>query len=301
MNNIVFNQLFNHQENQNLTDKYLTSHPEINSKIDSLLWSYNEIGDVIPQYIGKFGSGHFFPFSESRFELNCSFQLIRLSFYKHSFIALRNAFELGLLSIFWDKNDNAEEVIQNWYKSEQNTPFKKQIISGIKNIDNINEFNTYFDIFDRIEKIYSILSDYTHTKGVLFSSNKLNRANFTRFNENALLAWTKEFEKVVKLLLTVHILKYPISLQDTPIEEKFGINAPFGGFLDTYQSNQLKSVLNKDEVEVLQKICDNDENAKMQADWVNSHENITEEELKKQLSEFDEFVKTQSGVNMKKE
>jgi len=301
MNNNIFNQLFNHGENQNLTDKYLINNPEINNKIDSLLWSYNEIGDVIPQYIGKLGSGHFFPFSESHFELNCAFQLIRLSFYKHSFIALRNAFELGLLSIFWDRDDNAEEVIQNWHKSEQNTPFKRQIIEGIKKIDNINEFNTHFDIFDRIENIYGTLSDYTHTKGVLFSSNKLNRANFTRFNENALLSWTKEFEKVVKLLLTVHILKYPISIQDTPIEEKFGINGPFGGFLDTYQSNQLKSVLNSDEVKVLQRISDNDENAKLQADWVNSHENITEEELKEQLSEFNKFVKMQSGNDKKEE
>ncbi len=50
-----FGQKFNHQNNLKLSDDFLTEHPDLKEKIDDLNWAYNEIGGVIPQYIGKLG------------------------------------------------------------------------------------------------------------------------------------------------------------------------------------------------------------------------------------------------------
>jgi hypothetical protein len=295
-----FGQKFNHQNNLKLTDDFLSEHPELNKKIGDLNWAYNEIGGVIPQYIGKYGSGHYFPYMESQYELECSFQLVRLSFYKHAFISLRNAFELGLLSIYWDRNDDSEVLIKNWYKSKEDTPFKKQIIKGLSSIDNVQEFCKYYDLIERIVKIYGDLSDFNHTKGYSFSANKLNQSNFTRFNESALKEWIKYFEKVVQLLLTIHILKYPVAIQYTPMIQKFGINAPFGTFLDVEQSENIKLVLDQKELVILQQISDNDENAKTLAAWVNSHSDISDEDFKKQLDDFDESIKQMHSNNTDK-
>lgn len=281
---------FNHKDNIDLTEKYLREHPDIIKKIDKLVWAYHEIGHVIPQHIPKLFSGHNFAYSESQYEVECSYQLIKLSFYKYAFIALRNALELGLLSVYWDKDDNSEVLIQGWHSSQEDTPFKRQIVTGLKTIDNINSFYKHFDLFSRIDKLYGDLSDFTHTKGFSFSGQNLNHANFTRFNENAVLEWTNLLEQVVQVLLTVHILKYPVAIQNTPIQEKFGINGPFGGFLEVFQSEQIKDVLNPDELKIMQEISDNDEGAKSLAEWVNSHPDISEEDFKKQIEEFNEFM-----------
>jgi hypothetical protein len=289
---LIFGQKFNHQQNSELTDKFLADNPDVSNKISDLTWAYNEIGDVIPQYIGKLGSGHHFPYTESLYELESSYQLARLAFYKYALISLRNSFELGLLSIYWDRNDDSEKVITDWYKSKEDTPFKRQILKGLTDIENIKEFCKDVDLVDRANKIYGTLSDFAHTKGYSFSSHGLNNANFTRFNDKALNSWVTSMEEVVQFLLTVHILKYPVALQHTPIEQKFGINGPYGGFLDVHQSDQVKKVLPEQELTILQRISDNDSNARTLADWVNSNPDISEEDFKKQLTEFDEFVKT---------
>lgn len=282
---------FKHSENIKETEKYFTANEELHRKIDKLVWAYHEIGHVIPQHVDKVFTGHNFAYTESQYEIECSYQLLKLSFYKYSFISLRNALELGLLSIYWDKDDNSETTIQDWHSSKQDTPFKRQVIAGLKTIDNINQFCNYFDLFAKIDKLYGDLSDFTHTKGHLYSGQNLNRANFTRFNENVVVDWAKYLEQVTQILLTVYILKYPVAIQYTPMQDKFGINVPMGTFLDAFQLEQIKEVLNIDELKILQEISDNDEGAKSLANWVNSHPDISEDEYKKQVEDFDEFMK----------
>lgn len=288
---------FNHKENIENTEKYLADNPELHQKIDKLVWAYHEVGHVIPQNDKRIFSGHNLAYNESYYEVECSYQLIKLSLYKYAFIALRNALELGLLSIYWDKDDKAEISIQNWYDSKEDTPFKKEISSGLKTIDNIKEFCKHYDLFSRIDKLYGTLSDFNHTRGYLFSGHNLNHANFTRFNEKALLDWSELLEPLIQLLLTVYILKYPVAIQNTPIQEKFGINGPFGGFLEVFQSEQIKEVLNPDELKILQKVSDNDEKARSLADWVNSFPDISDKELKRQVYEFDDFMKSHNKEN----
>jgi hypothetical protein len=286
---------FHHHDNIRETEKYLNEHADIHEKIDNLVWAYQEMGDVIPQNIPKLFSGHNFAYTESLYEIECSYQLLKLSFYKYAFIALRNALELGLLSVYWDKDDNSEVLIQGWHSSQEDTPFKREIIAGLKTIENINSYCNHFDLFSRIDKVFGQLSNFNHTKGFSFSAHNLNNANFTKFNEKAVVKWTQLLEEVVQILLIVHILKYPVAIQVTPIESKFGINGPFGGFLDVHQSEHIKEVLNPEELKVLQEISDNDEGAKSYVEWVNSHPDISEDDFKEQLEEFNSFIEKQNA------
>jgi hypothetical protein len=197
-----FEQKFNHQGNIDATEKYLEQNPELDKKIEKLIWAYHEIGDVIPQYIGKLWSGHNFPYNESYYEIECSLQLTKVAFYKYSFIALRNALELGMLSVYWDRDDDAEKTIQDWYKSNADTPFfTNSVLKKILDIPNINEFNKKFDLVTKTKDVFWYLSDYNHTKGYNFSGQNLNLANYSRFNERIFLVWVEYLEKVVKLLL----------------------------------------------------------------------------------------------------
>ncbi|MBX7045776.1 MAG: hypothetical protein K1X86_08050 [Ignavibacteria bacterium] len=281
---------FKHEENLSEAEKFLSQNEMLVKELDKSYWAYNLIGSLIPQYIGKLGSGHYLPYSESMCEIRFSYELTRLAFYKQGFISLRNSLELGLLSVFFDRNDDAEKIIKEWHKSKSDTPFKKHIIKGIFDIENIKKFSLQVGLKEMINNVHEELSDYSHTKGYFFTTHHLNKANFTRFNEDSFLKWCDYFKRIVKILVLVHILKYPVALQNTPLYQKFGLNEPFGGFIDEGQAETLRSIFNFEELQILRKISDEDENAKQLAEWVNSRPNISEEELEKQFEEFDKFM-----------
>src|ERR1019366_2193276 len=84
-----------------LTDDLLSRDDALLHSIVNVMTAHRELGDLIPQTVSKFGSGHFFPFSESEFELSNSLLLARYGFYRYAFVALRSVLELGLLSVYW--------------------------------------------------------------------------------------------------------------------------------------------------------------------------------------------------------
>lgn len=144
------------------------------------------------------------------------------------------------------------------------------------------------------------MSNFNHTKGESYSANKLNKGNYPRMNEGAIQEWVIYFEKVIQLLLTIHILKYPVAIQYTPIEQKFEINGPYGCFLDVEQSERIKLVLDQNELIILQQISDNDEDATSLANWVNSHSDISEEEISKQMQDFWNLLNKNNEQNKSK-
>jgi hypothetical protein len=67
------------------SEELLCKNPSLLSEIATYMWSYNEIGGLVPQTPDKFWSGHFFPFSESYYELENSFEFCKQGFYRYSF------------------------------------------------------------------------------------------------------------------------------------------------------------------------------------------------------------------------
>ena len=63
------------------SEEYLKNHDRLRDKIATHLWAYNEAGVLVPQTVKSFWSGHFFPFSESYYELENSFELCKQGFY----------------------------------------------------------------------------------------------------------------------------------------------------------------------------------------------------------------------------
>jgi hypothetical protein len=286
----IWSSHYNHIRNIQESENWLQKNSPLLNKVNDLIFAYDEIYDIIPQYIGKLGSGHIFPYIESVNEIKNSFQLAKLGFYKQSFIGLRNALELGLLSIYWDKDDEAEKAIQSWYKSHENTPFKKKILSGLLTITNVSIFENQFKIKERVENAYNILSDFIHTRGYLYSSQKLNNGNTIRFNATAIKQWIHELDNIIQIVVTMHVLKHPIALQIVPVEEKFGINEPIGVFLEPYQVDRVKKILDRKQLDFLQKISDNDEEVKELVLWINSLPDLTPSDLQAQFRDFKEMV-----------
>lgn len=266
--------------------EYLKNNDTLNREIILYLRAYYEIQDLIPQTIENIGSGHFFPFSESNFELENSYQLCMEGFYSYAFAALRSVLELGLLGIYFDYDDKAYENVKPWISTKNQTPPFKNILKRLEEIECFNEFDQRFDYIKKTKELYYHLSGYIHTRGFRYSSTSKTYANFNRFNEKALIEYSKFMFSVVSNVIAIMLIKYPIGVKCLPLYEKFGLYPPFGGFLD-HQVIYIKYVVPDEMLEFIEKIAEKNTEVQRIVDEIEALPDLTEEELEKQCVEFD--------------
>ncbi len=271
--------------------EYLKSNNNLSCTIEEILWIFRALEDLLPQTLENMWSGHMFPLVEANSDLENSIQLCKFGFYKSAIIALRNVLELGLLSVYWDIEGKSHVDIQKWFRSIEKTPFKKTIFTKLKTNQNIKTFDDKHKIFDDVKMLFKQMSNFTHTRGHYHSGQDLARSNTNRFNEQALLKWSELMIKVVKPVVALHILKYPIALQHTPIDQKFGLNGLVGTFLQPYDAERIRKFLDKDVLNILQEISDNDSEAISLAQGVNELPDISDEEFNAQIEEFEKTHK----------
>lgn len=275
------------QEVYSKTEEYLEGHPEIKGEIANYWWAYYEALDIVPQTFDNFWSGHYFPFSESHYELENSIQLCMEGFYRHSLFALRCVLELGVIGLYFDKEDQAHIEVQEWLRSEDPTPRLKRILKQLFTLDYFNRFDKEFGIQKAIMKLYYQLSDYVHVRGLLYSSTGQSRSNFNQFSEKSFLRNVELCKQVVRYFIEMMLLKYPLGMQGLPLWEKFGLNPPAGGMIEEHTRSIILVVLDEDVKKLLQEISDNDSHVQQVVEHINSLPDMTEEEHKKQSEEWE--------------
>ena len=264
------------------TGEYLDRHDAVRQLLDNLSWAFRTLCDLVPQTREKLFSGHFFPITQAEDELQNCGALAHIGFYQHAIAGLRWVLELGMLSVYWDRADDAEQIIQEWLRSKSKTPFQQQIRNGLQEIPNIALYCEQSGFLQDFEETYLELSKYQHTKGVRYSSRHLSGGSVIRFNEVALVLWAVLAFKVVRLVTVVHLLKYPVGLQETLIDQKFGLNPLMGGFLNPWQADRLRSLFGSDDLATLQAISDADPEGRKLAEQIASMPDITTEQREQQ-------------------
>jgi hypothetical protein len=278
--------------------KYLYENPEILKQFANYFWAYRQIGSLVPQTVENFGSGHYFPYSESYYELEASYEFALQGFYRHSLIALRLVLELGLLGVYFSVDDNEHIEVRPWFTSKEPTPRRKEIFKKLLQLPNFQFFDKKFHLQDRVLCTFDKLDGHTHTRGYKFSSAKLlNHANFNRFEPQSLQRYCDLMFSVVNDLIVVSLLKFPLGMQDLPLDEKFGMDGPVGGFLLGYEVGFIKSLIEPSEREVLQELSDNDINVQQTVEYIKSLPDLTEEQWKAQSQEWDKLMKDHDGSN----
>lgn len=269
------------------SNEYFESNNESSSRVEEDLWIFRSLEDLPPVTLESLFLGYRFPLIEANSELENSIALCKLGFYKHAFMALRSTLELGILSVYWDVDEGSHLDIKKWLVSLEDTPSRKTVFTKLKTNQNFRKFDDKHRFFYEGDDMFKQLSNFVHTKGHNHSNVDLGNANFNRFNEKSLVKWSELMHRVTKFVVTLHILKYPVALQYTSIEQKFGINGPAGGFFEPYQAEKIRHFFDKDVLTTLQEISDNDPEAIERAKWVNEQPDITDEDLQKQMREFE--------------
>jgi hypothetical protein len=282
-----------------ISEEYLTNHNNLQEETATYLWAYYQAHHLVPQTVENYWSGHSFPFSESYYELENSFELCKQGFYRHSLFAVRCALELAVTGLCFDKNNQAHIDVQKWLRSEKNTPWFKDSLDCIFKLDNFCQFNNEFPLKDNILKINNSLNDYVHSKGYRYSTTGQSKSNFNQFNESSLLRYVDLMKKTVSGMVTMMLLKYPIGMKNLPLWDKFGFDAPAAGFLNEPSRQIVLDTLDEKTKEVLQRICNNDPNVKEIVNQILTMPDLTEEQLNKQSAELDNLMENKDIMRQK--
>ena len=275
------------------SEQYLDANSDLKEKINTLGCCYQSIGKSIPQTTENWWSGHFFPFVESNEELQISFNLAMFGLYKQAFMSLRSALEVGMLSVYYNINDDGHNVVQDWLKSkdtwEANTPRADKIWKILKANTNIEEFDRKFNFKKRFEDL-SYLHNYVHTKGHKYSNHLgMMKSNWQTFEEKVFLKWLDAYEKVVIIVITLHMLKYPITSIEFDWATKIGIDNPFP-VLESFEIERIKEILPFDYINEIQIIASYDHETQDLYQHILSIPDMTEEEKEKQIVKLDKLM-----------
>jgi len=265
--------------------QYLGEQIELQEKITDALLAYHEIGSLIPQTATNVLSGHYLPYSESYLDLESSLQLCMEGFYKYAFMALRSVLELGILGVNFAADDREHEEVRPWLASQTRIRFKKTL-KRIERLNNFEKFDDRFGLSKRIETTYDSMCAFVHTRGYLHTSQGIAGSNYNRFSTKSFNRYCEVMPSVVSDVIIVLLLKYPIGLQSLPLFEKFGLNGPAGGFLDSDEVESITAILHPEERNFLKQLSDNDPNVRSIKEQIESMPDISEEELKRQSNEL---------------
>lgn len=275
------------------TEKYFETNPEIKKRIEELGWIYHTVGMIIPQNFENFWSGHYLPFIDSWEELQVSFTQICFGLYKQAFVSLRSGLELGMLSVYFNINDDGHNAVKDWLqakdKKEADTPFAKTIWKILLQNDNIRKFNEKHDI-ETVHKNLGYLHNYVHTKGAKHSNRMgLLKSNSQTFEAKLISKWLESYANIISLVSTLHLLKYPISVVRFDYSKKFGIDIPSFGGLEEYNINKIASILPDKYLEDIELIAKEDPTTQTTIQEISAFPDMTEEQVEEQIVNLDKM------------
>ena len=277
-----------------LTETYFDENPEIQKRVEDLGWIYHTVGMIIPQNFENLWSGHYFPFIDSWEELQVSFNQICFGLYKQAFVSLRSGLELGMLSVYFNINDDGHNAVKEWLEAKDNkeadTPYAKTIWKILLQNNNIKTFNEKHDI-EKVHKNLGYLHNYVHTKGAKHSNRMgLLKSNSQTFESTLITKWLKTYADIVSLISTLHLLKYPISVIRFDYSKKFGIDIPSFGNLEEYNIDRIATILPCNYLMDIEAIAQSDAATQETIKEVSLFPDMTEEQLEDQIISLEKMT-----------
>ena len=266
---------------------YLDANSSVQEKLSTHLRTYHEIGDLIPQTLNNLFSGHYFPYAESYYELENSYELALQGFYHYAVIGLRSVLELGLLGIYFAVHDTEHIDVRPWIISQEKTPRRKELFERLQELAAFSAFDGRFQFRKRISDTFDNLDAFVHTRGYRYSSSALTLSNFNQFSEKSLRLYCDLMASVIADVIIAILLKYPIGMQRLFITDKFGLNGPAGGFLEAHQVTLVTSLLLPEERAFLQQLSDQNPDVQKTVRYFESLPDLTAEEWQQQADEWD--------------
>ena len=271
------------------TDAFMEANPQIAAAIVESHAVFHHLLDLPPMTNENLFSGNLAPIIEAERETKTSVTLARQGLYKQALTSLRSALELGLLAVYWDADDQSHVDIQDWWRGSARTPPNRNVEQRLQHIPGVASYLTRdTEFFVGVRELGDSLGGYVHTRGGRYSTSGLVPiTNLPVFAVDAIRVWVDRLVDVAQAVLAVHLMKYPVGLQVTPLSEKFGLNPPAGGFVEPWVRERFRAFLSEDVRDALQEVSDSDTDALDRAGWVKEHPDIAQAEYDEQVERQD--------------
>lgn len=295
-----FLQLFYDESIEKLTYKstldFVSKNKRIEEEIIKFYFIHHSLYNLISITFDTLFSGQNFPNIEADHDLRTSIKFAFKGDYKYSLASLRNVLELGFVAVYFDIDDNSAEKITDWLHSNEDTPYLQLMKSTLIKNKNFLKFQMDHDFFESLSATYKTLCNYTHTKGIKYSSHKWKFINENgNFYEEAFLAWFENYKKVITDVCILFLIKYPIGAVPLPLEKKFGIDIPAFSHMKSGDLQIIKETLDKDIYKYLLTLAYSDENTRIIIEKITSMKDLTAEEIENQLIAQDKSMATHFG------
>lgn len=250
-----------------------------------------------------------FPAKETSLQFDYGIKQALIGAYKPAFDHLRSCLELTLLTVYFsfekhymdgedwlnDPNFNWKKAIADegkWFDSINDTPFFSNMLKVIQKNERFEIFENQHFWSDKFKKIYYQLCDYTHIKGYKMGSQSLcritthfNNSSFHNTSTTTLDDFLVTLISVVEQIVLLVSLYNPVTLIELPLDIKFGINEPVG-FIQPGQSEIVNQLIPLQYKQFFDHLKNNDEEVLGIKEWVDARPDMTQEEIKKQLDNF---------------
>jgi hypothetical protein len=281
------------------TDKIIAADAPLSEDFKRItFFSTQVLANCFPSDFESLRKGGLFPIVEAELELEYSLFFAKAGIYKMAYMCLRNFMELSLVCFHYMLT--SKRAI-DWVKGQAPTPFKRQILAVLFESEDFCQLDQHIQIRESIDNYYNRLSDICHTRGQPCSHMTLSKANYPRLVEESLHTYISCCKDVIDIVITCFVGVNPIILFPLPIEEKFGINGPLSGFLEEYQTESLRKLLKPDSLKTLLQYFGTDPGVISLRQYFADLPDITEEEFKKQLEDFDTFMKEMEAKNAQRD
>jgi len=250
--------------------------------------------------------GRELPIVESFHDLDASFELVKLGFYKQAFASLRMGLDNGLLSAFWNAVGYDRPEFKRWISSREKTPRKDSLFwRSIRQLPGVDCFFEIFSYEKEINDLSERLNDYVHTRG--FRHSKFGEFQRRIRAQNLYIEldeWYDLFVTTTRIIVTLQLLAKPKLTVVAPYEfllRKFGSydHVPFCGVLLGDQSDPIKSCIGESEYDAISTMARKTNEVKDVWNYLTGCPDLTDEEIRELNREFwkstgidDDTVKT---------
>jgi hypothetical protein len=268
------------------TQEFLALNDDVVEDLNRVVFAHHALGNLIPETVETFFSGHAFPYWAAQMELETSVQLAQEAFYTQAFATVRSMLELDLLGVYFAVEDRAHEAVKDWLRSRERTPSMRVMLNHILSIPALEIVDRSTGLREEMLTTYDELSAYVHTRGYRFSAQGVAGHNVNTFTEEAFRAYVRLLTQSTGYATTALVGKYLVGMQPLPLDEKFGLNGPAGGFLREHEVERLKAVLPDDVRQLLQDLSVADPDVQAAVEHFEGLPDLTEEEHRKQQEEW---------------
>lgn len=242
----------------------------------------------------------FFPWTEAQMELGEALSLALIGSYKAACDHLRRTLELNAVGFFLTAESVEREKALNWMRSKENTPFFSMVVEKLPKYYAFGSFQESERWTNDIKGFYWQLSDITHIKGTAKSffaldrsGNMINSVRMPNVHESTLRKFFDLYISTVRHIATLLALCRPILLEGLPLLEKFGLNEPISGFYTNGQASLLCELVLDIHRSFCEELRKKDIEVQSILEWIENMPDITEEQFKQQVEEFESWLASQ--------